>query len=86
MPSSPPRPAALQAYECLANLEGTSIKAQKALESGTKVNLQEAKNLNSYFQKACQMQRSVIVACLRISSVLIYMFPTRPLCGGGGGW
>ena len=42
----------LQAYECLAILEGTSMKAQSALESGTHVNLQEARNLNSYFQKA----------------------------------
>ena len=40
-----------QAYECLALLEGTSMKAQRALESGTHVNLTEAKNLNSYFQK-----------------------------------
>ena len=42
----------LAAYECLAMLEGTSMKAQRALESGTNVNLKEAKNLNSYFQKA----------------------------------
>ncbi len=41
----------MQAYECLALLEGTSMKAQRALESGTHVNLKEAKNLNSYFQK-----------------------------------
>lgn len=43
-----------QAYECLALLEGTSMKAQRALESGTHVNLKEAKNLNAYFQKARQ--------------------------------
>lgn len=36
----------------LACLEGTSMKAQQALESGTNVNLAEAKNLNAYFQKA----------------------------------
>ena len=42
----------LQVYEVLASLEGTSKKAQLALESGTSVNLQEASaNLNSYFQK-----------------------------------
>lgn len=41
-----------QVYEMLASLEGTSMKAQQALESGTNVNLQEATNLNSYFQKA----------------------------------
>jgi hypothetical protein len=41
----------LQVYEMLASLEGTSMKAQQALESGTNVNLQEATNLNSYFQK-----------------------------------
>lgn len=36
----------------LASLEGTSMKAQQALESGTSVNLREAHNLGSYFQKA----------------------------------
>ena len=36
----------------LACLEGTSMKAQQALESGTNVNLAEATNLNAYFQKA----------------------------------
>lgn len=36
----------------LACLEGTSMKAQQALESGTNVKLAEAKNLNAYFQKA----------------------------------
>lgn len=41
----------LQVYEMLACLEGTSMKAQQALESGTNVNLAEATNLNAYFQK-----------------------------------
>ncbi|KAI3425101.1 hypothetical protein D9Q98_008479 [Chlorella vulgaris] len=41
----------LQVYEMLASLEGTSMKAQQALESGTSVNLREAHNLGSYFQK-----------------------------------
>ncbi|RMZ56271.1 hypothetical protein APUTEX25_002461, partial [Auxenochlorella protothecoides] len=41
----------LQVYQRLLVLEGTSIKAQAALESGTQVNLKEAKNLNSYFQR-----------------------------------
>lgn len=40
-----------QVYEMLACLEGTSMKAQQALESGTNVRLKEAHNLNSYFQK-----------------------------------
>ena len=40
-----------QVYEMLASLEGTSMKAQQALESGTSVNLREATNLNAYFQK-----------------------------------
>lgn len=35
----------------LASLEGTSMKAQQALERGTHVNLAEAANLNAYFQK-----------------------------------
>lgn len=46
----------LQVYETLALLEGTSQKAQHALESGTHVDLREAKNLNSYFQKVKQAQ------------------------------
>eukprot|EP00887_Chlorella_sp_A99_P000004 scaffold16.g4.t1 len=49
----------LQAYECLAMLEGTSMKAQRSLESGTHVNLQEAKNLNSYFQKASSVKQTM---------------------------
>ena len=49
----------LAAYECLAVLEGTSMKAQRALESGTNVNLREAKNLNSYFQKVLGAAASV---------------------------
>lgn len=43
--------AALQVYECLALLEGTSLKAQAAIESGTQVNLREAQSLGTYFQR-----------------------------------
>ncbi|KAL4437795.1 hypothetical protein ABPG77_005707 [Micractinium sp. CCAP 211/92] len=43
----------LHVYEMLACLEGTSMKAQQALESGTNVSVREAQgNLSSYFQKA----------------------------------
>jgi hypothetical protein len=38
-------------YECLALLEGTSLKAQAAIESGTQVNLREAQSLGTYFQR-----------------------------------
>lgn len=42
----------VQVYEMLACLEGTSMKAQQALESGTNVSVREAQgNLSSYFQK-----------------------------------
>lgn len=42
----------LQVYARLVALEGTSIKAQAALEAGAKASLREAKNLSTYFQKA----------------------------------
>ncbi|KAK9812960.1 hypothetical protein WJX72_006516 [[Myrmecia] bisecta] len=41
----------LQAFECLANLEGTSIMAQQALQSGTRLKREDTHNLNSYFNK-----------------------------------
>lgn len=44
----------LQVYECLALLEGTSLKAQAAIESGTQVNLREAQSLGTYFQRVKQ--------------------------------
>ena len=61
----------LQVYEMLASLEGTSMKAQQALESGTNVNLQEATNLNSYFQKV--LAGGLVVLVLQEG-------PNMPLC------
>lgn len=52
-PFTPHPPLLAQVYEMLACLEGTSMKAQQALESGTNVSVREAQgNLSSYFQKA----------------------------------
>ncbi|BDA50552.1 Exocyst complex component 3 [Coccomyxa sp. Obi] len=41
----------LQAYECLAILEGTSSMAQQALESNAKLKRDDSRNISAYFNK-----------------------------------
>ncbi len=42
---------AVQAYECLAILEGTSSMAQQALESNAKLKRDDSRNISAYFNK-----------------------------------
>lgn len=44
-------PEAAQAYECLANLEGTSTLAQQALVGIKALNREELRNLSVYFDR-----------------------------------
>lgn len=80
-----------QVYEMLASLEGTSMKAQQALESGTNVNLQEATHLNSYFQKASWRWEASLGQCLAWPGLVPHFVLTMnvvrklihsPICAG----
>lgn len=41
----------MQAYECLAILEGTSSMAQQALENNAKLKRDDTRNISAYFNK-----------------------------------
>ena len=50
----------LQAYECLAILEGTSSMAQQALENNAKLKRDDTRNISAYFNKVCASLLPVI--------------------------